>query len=105
MKTNFSIALYLSLSFFAANGQELKVPASSPLQSIRQDIALSSITIEYLRPSTRDRIVFGDLVPMIKSGARVPMNQPKSVSEKESSWRDIGSRQASMHSTLSLEKP
>lgn len=66
MKTNFTLALYLSLSFFTANGQQLNVPASSPLQSIKQDLSLSSITIVYSRPSTRDRKVFGDLVPYDK---------------------------------------
>ena len=66
MKTNFTIAAYLSLSIFAANGQELNVPVSSPSQSIKQDLALSSISVEYSRPSTRGRVVFGDLVPYDK---------------------------------------
>lgn len=66
MKTTITITVCLSLSIYAANAQELKVPVTSPLQSIKQDLALSTISIDYSRPSTRGRIVFGDLVPYDK---------------------------------------
>jgi hypothetical protein len=42
---------------------QLKVPAPSPLQTIKQSFALSDITIEYSRPGMKNRTVFGDLVP------------------------------------------
>lgn len=44
-------------------GQQLKVPAPSPAQTIKQNFALSEITVEYSRPSAKGRTVYGDLVP------------------------------------------
>lgn len=46
-----------------ASAQALKVPAPSPLQTLKQSFALSEIGIEYSRPSAKGRTVFGDLVP------------------------------------------
>lgn len=48
------------------SAQQLKVPAPSPFQSIKQNFALSEITIEYSRPSAKNRVVFGDVVPFGK---------------------------------------
>jgi hypothetical protein len=45
---------------------QLKVPAPSPLQTVKQAFALSDITVEYSRPSARGRVVFGDVVPFGK---------------------------------------
>lgn len=42
---------------------QLKVPAPSPTQTLKQAFALSDITIEYSRPSAKGRVVFGDVVP------------------------------------------
>ena len=41
---------------------QLKVPAPSPMQTIKQAFALSDITIEYSRPSAKGRVIFGDVV-------------------------------------------
>jgi len=46
--------------------QQLKVPAASPAQTIKQSFGLSEITIDYSRPSARNRVVFGDVVPFGK---------------------------------------
>jgi hypothetical protein len=51
---------------FSASAQSLKVPAPSPLQTVKQAFALSDITIEYSRPSAKGRLVYGDLVPFGK---------------------------------------
>jgi tetratricopeptide (TPR) repeat protein len=67
----------LALATFTAatissNAQALKVPAPSPLQTIKQSFALSDIIIEYSRPSVKGRTVFGDVVPygkMWRTGA------------------------------------
>ncbi len=51
---------------------QLKVPAPSPAQTIKQAFALSEITIEYSRPSAKGRVIFGDVVPygkMWRTGA------------------------------------
>lgn len=42
---------------------QLKMPAPSPMQTIKQDFALGSIELTYSRPSIKGRKVFGDLVP------------------------------------------
>ncbi|MBI3518682.1 MAG: DUF2911 domain-containing protein [Bacteroidetes bacterium] len=45
---------------------QLKVPAPSPLQTLKQAFALSDITVEYSRPGAKGRVVFGDVVPFGK---------------------------------------
>ena len=47
-------------------GQTFKAPVNSPLQSIKQNFALGEIAIEYSRPSLRDRVAFGEIVPFDK---------------------------------------
>jgi hypothetical protein len=52
--------------FCACNGilnAQVKMPASSPTQTIKQDFGIGSIELTYSRPSAKGRIVFGDLVP------------------------------------------
>lgn len=53
--------LAFSLLTWSATAQTLKVPTKSPLQTIKQEFALSSVEIEYSRPSARGRKIFGDL--------------------------------------------
>ncbi len=48
------------------NAQTLKVPAPSPLQTLKQAFALSDITIEYSRPGVKGRVIYGDVVPFGK---------------------------------------
>ena len=56
-------ALLFSVVFTSVNAQQLKVPAPSPTQTLKQNFGLSEITIEYSRPGVKGRTVFGDLVP------------------------------------------
>jgi tetratricopeptide (TPR) repeat protein len=64
MKKVLIIALMAcSLGSFA---QGLKVPAPSPLQTVKQEFALSSIEVAYSRPAAKGRKIFGDLVPFGK---------------------------------------
>lgn len=42
---------------------QLKVPVKSPSASVKQAFALTEVSVEYARPSKRDRVVFGDVVP------------------------------------------
>ena len=65
MKTNFALLICLTIGMSETTAQ-LNLPASSPLQTIKQNIALSAITVEYSRPSAKGRIIFGDLVPYDK---------------------------------------
>jgi Protein of unknown function (DUF2911) len=58
---------YAFLAFIFVNigvsAQSVKTPAPSPMQTIKQDFALSSIEIAYSRPNMKGRAVFGDLAP------------------------------------------
>lgn len=51
--------------FILADAQ-LKTPAPSPTQTIKQDFALSSIEVSYSRPGMKGRDIYGDLVPFGK---------------------------------------
>lgn len=59
-------ALVFGLATLTSNAQQLKVPAPSPTQTLEQNFALSTIKIEYSRPSAKGRAIFGDLVPFGK---------------------------------------
>lgn len=39
------------------------MPAASPSQKVEQAVGLSTVTVDYSRPSVKGRTVFGDLVP------------------------------------------
>ena len=42
---------------------QIKMPAPSPTQTIKQDFGLAAIEVKYSRPITKGRKVYGDLVP------------------------------------------
>jgi tetratricopeptide (TPR) repeat protein len=46
--------------------QQLRTPAPSPAQTIKQDFGLSTIELNYSRPGMKGRKVYGDLVPFGK---------------------------------------
>jgi Protein of unknown function (DUF2911)/Tetratricopeptide repeat len=45
---------------------QLKTPAPSPTQTIKQDFGLSNVELSYSRPGIKGRKIFGDLVPFGK---------------------------------------
>jgi hypothetical protein len=55
-------ALFILLSADA----QLKTPAPSPTQTIKQDFGLASVELSYSRPGMKNRKIFGDLVPFGK---------------------------------------
>lgn len=64
MKKILIACLALTMIFsFGANAQSIKMPAGSPLATIKQNVGTSDITIEYSRPSAKGRVVYGDVVP------------------------------------------
>ncbi len=63
---NMAAIAVFTLFSFSTNAQQLKVPAPSTAQTIKQAFGLSDITIEYSRPSVKGRVVYGDLVPFGK---------------------------------------
>src|SRR5687768_10714556 len=60
-KTVFCIAAACCMLF--ADAQQIKTPAPSPTQTIKQDFGISTIELTYSRPNMRGRTIFGDLVP------------------------------------------
>lgn len=56
------LATIIACTFFNA-GAQLKTPAPSPTQTIKQDFGLSSIELAYSRPGVKGRKIFGDIVP------------------------------------------
>ena len=63
-----ALATLVTASVFTSNlsAQQLKVPAASSTQTVKQTFALSEINLEYSRPSAKQRVVFGELVPFGK---------------------------------------
>lgn len=56
--------LFLSCAIFTISGfAQVKMPAPSPTQFIKQDFGLSSIELTYSRPGLKGRKVFGSIVP------------------------------------------
>lgn len=51
------------LLYLNSTAQQLKTPAPSPPQTVKQDFGLSSIDLSYSRPGIKGRTIFGDLVP------------------------------------------
>src|SRR5690349_16438874 len=50
----------------STQAQQVKTPAPSPTQTIKQDFGLSSVELSYSRPGMRTRKIYGDLVPFGK---------------------------------------
>ena len=64
MKKILSTVLICTIAFVAS--AQLKTPAPSPTQTVKQDFGLSSIELIYSRPGMKGRKIFGDLVPWNK---------------------------------------
>lgn len=58
----FLFTLFSFLTIFNSISQ-LKTPPLSPKCKIEQQVGLTNFTIEYSRPSVRERKIFGDLIP------------------------------------------
>jgi hypothetical protein len=52
-----------AFAFTSADAQQLRTPAPSPTQTVKQDFGLSNIELSYSRPGMKGRKIFGDLVP------------------------------------------
>ena len=63
MLRKFILCAGICLTLFSTNAQQLKTPAASPGQTIKQDFGISSIELSYSRPGMKGRKIFGDLVP------------------------------------------
>lgn len=57
------ITFIVCFSIVSVITAQLNHPKASPFASIRQEVGLTSISVEYSRPAVRGRTIFGDLVP------------------------------------------
>ncbi len=64
MKKTF-LCIISVVAYFAMTAQ-VKMPAPSPAQTIKQDFGMGSIELTYSRPGTKGRTIYGDLVPYNK---------------------------------------
>ena len=80
MKKNllpFLLVLFIaSATVSSVQAQAIKLPAASPLQTIKQEFALSDISVSYSRPAMRGRKIMGELVPFNNTVWRTGANQP-----------------------------
>ncbi|MEK6153584.1 DUF2911 domain-containing protein [Flavobacteriaceae bacterium 3-367] len=60
-----SLLLCTVLASFTMQAQ-LTTPQPSPTAKVEQKVGLTDVTLEYSRPSMRDRTIFGELVPYDK---------------------------------------
>ncbi|MEO5592140.1 MAG: DUF2911 domain-containing protein [Chitinophagaceae bacterium] len=60
------LALSLGCAVFSASAQQLRTPAPSSTQTIKQELGLGSVELSYSRPNAKARKIFGDLVPFGK---------------------------------------
>ncbi|WP_299824256.1 DUF2911 domain-containing protein [uncultured Pontibacter sp.] len=59
----FALSAALLVGAGAVQAQGIKMPAASPSQKVEQVVGLSTISIDYSRPSVKGRQIFGDLEP------------------------------------------
>jgi len=71
-------------------GAQVKMPAPSPTQTIKQDFGTAGIELKYSRPGMKERKIFGDLVPYKKlwrTGANaatmIRFNEPVEIKGKQ----------------------
>jgi len=55
--------LLLMGSISSSFAQQIQMPQASPSAKIAQQVGLSNVTVDYSRPSTKGRKIFGELVP------------------------------------------
>lgn len=88
MKKLFSVLFTAGIMITA--GAQVKMPAPSPTQTIKQDFGTAGIELKYSRPGIKERKIFGDLVPYKKlwrTGANaatmIRFNEPVEIKGKQ----------------------
>lgn len=69
---------------------QLKMPAPSPTQTIKQDFGIGSVELTYSRPIAKGRKIFGDLVPYNKiwrtganAATKITFSEPVEIGGKK----------------------
>ncbi len=63
MKQKIAFTLAFLLCSIISFAQQINMPQASPSAKIAQKVGLTDVTVDYSRPSTKDRKIFGELVP------------------------------------------
>ena len=63
MKQKIAFTLAFLLCCAVSFAQQIQMPQASPSAKIAQKVGLTDVTVDYSRPSTKDRKIFGELVP------------------------------------------
>lgn len=64
MTNKFTLAfLTFLLASYVGFAQQIQMPQASPSAKIIQKVGLTDVTVDYSRPSTKGRKIFGELVP------------------------------------------
>ena len=58
-----AIASILASGLHAQEAKKIEFPQASPLASVKERVGVTGVSIDYSRPSARERKVFGGLVP------------------------------------------
>jgi len=58
-----SLALFSASVLHAEEAKKIDFPQASPLGSVKQRVGVTDVSIDYSRPSVRERKIFGGLVP------------------------------------------
>lgn len=66
MKKMLCLLTLSAICFLNTRSQQVRTPAPSPPQYVKQDFGLSAIELSYSRPGVKGRNIFGDLVPFGK---------------------------------------
>lgn len=72
MQKQLLLTALILLAIFSSASAQIKTPAPSPICKTSQEVGLIKIEVEYSRPSTKGRKIFGDLLPfgeMWRTGA------------------------------------
>ncbi|MEZ4958526.1 MAG: DUF2911 domain-containing protein [Saprospiraceae bacterium] len=90
MKKVFFTLLTLAAFGLTVASAQIKSPAPSPACKLTQTVGLTDITVEYSRPSVKERTIFGGLVPygeMWRTGANkntiVTFSEPVKIGSKD----------------------
>lgn len=60
------IVTAMAAGFIFITNAQIKTPAPSPTQTVKQDFGLASVELSYSRPGVKGRKIFGDIVPFGK---------------------------------------
>jgi hypothetical protein len=60
------LSTFILAGFASLSNAQVKMPAPSPTQIVKQDFGIGTIELTYSRPAAKGRRIFGDLVPFNK---------------------------------------